>query len=144
MGRWGWGAALAGAAAVLAGAGWEGASPPGALRGGSFETDCELRTADRAATPAAACLACHDGSVGTGVSFQMRAMNRPGFDHPVDVDYARAALRDRRLLPPALLPPDVVLVNGRVACTTCHDGGGTERGHTVRGREDLCRSCHQM
>jgi predicted CXXCH cytochrome family protein len=128
---------------VLVGAGFRPSGPR--VRAEELGGTCALAGADRARTPAASCMACHDGSAAQGISFQMRsATGAVVLDHPVDVDYASAALRDRRLVSPAMLPRELVLVGGRVACTTCHDGASRERAHTVRVRADLCTSCHRM
>ncbi len=129
-------------AAVIAAIGWGTRNDP--LDGPVQLTVCELRFADRARTPTRACVACHDGSVGSEIGFEVRATHQANANHPVDVSYAEAAARDPRLAPESALPPDVILVEGRVACTTCHDGASTDRGHAVRGRPDLCTSCHRM
>lgn len=132
----------AGGAAVLA----AGLVLAGAASGGDVAVPtgvCELGRADRGRTPAVRCMGCHDGSAGPGVEFRMRA-GGPGFDHPVDVDYGSAALRDPRLVAGAQLPRELVLVDGRVACTTCHDGASTERAHVVRSKQELCITCHRM
>lgn len=142
MGRTAWVGAVCALGSILAGAGTGSAGGP--LRPEVELKVCELRNADRARTSTRSCIACHDGSVGPGAGFEMRAGNQPGLDHPVDVPYAEAAARDPRLAPASALPPDVILVNGRVACTTCHDGASTERGHAVRGQPELCTSCHRM
>ena len=124
------------AAAVLAG------GAPGARAPEIAAEVCELSHADRATTRAVRCMGCHDGSAAPGVAFRMRAGDTPGFDHPVDVDYASAAARDRRLRP----RPDagVVLVDGLISCTTCHDGRSREPFHVVVTRQELCISCHEM
>lgn len=108
------------------------------------ESVCELQGAARARTPSTACMACHDGAAGPGVSFVMRAGNQPGFDHPVEIDYAQASARDPRLVPPSGLPPELVLVQGRLACTTCHDGASSEPRRVAGRAMDLCTSCHRM
>jgi len=116
---------------------------PGALRAAAGApagpTVCLLARADRASTPSRVCAACHDGTVAaTGV---------PGLrgEHPVGVDYAAARARRRW----SLLDrpgPALVLVGGRVECTTCHDGASGERHHTAlpMARSALCLSCHGM
>jgi hypothetical protein len=145
MGR-GRAALFAAAAWALAGAGrWEvpAAHRPAEGEASPRETVCELGRADRARTPSAQCLACHDGAAATGVGFAPRASNLPGLDHPVEVDYEAARLRSPRLRPRAALPREIVLVNGRITCTTCHDGAAQTRAHTVP-QEQLCTSCHEL
>lgn len=130
--------AAAAAVALLGGAVVAGASTPGA-------SACELGAAAREATPSTACMACHDGAAGPGVSFQMSpAGGRPGFDHPVEIDYAAASARDHRLVPPGELPDELVLVGGKVACTTCHDGRSEEPGRVAGRLVALCTACHRM
>jgi hypothetical protein len=79
-----------------------------------------------------------------GIGFLTRASGRPGYDHPVEVDYESARLRDRRLRPSAFLPRALVLVNGRIGCTTCHDGAAATRGRVPSVPAGLCSSCHDM
>jgi hypothetical protein len=95
---------------------------------------CELGRADRARTPSSRCLACHDGAAAPGL----------GETHPVDVDYARASLRDpARFAPAAALPAEVTLVNGTVSCVSCHDAASPHRGRAVDPAR-LCLACHRM
>ena len=105
---------------------------------------CEMRLADRARADSRRCVACHDGSVARGVG--ARPHDAQG-DHPVDVDYGRAfARRPGALRSPGALPPSLPLVGGKVACTTCHDAGSSERGKpavTMRGSA-LCFACHAL
>jgi predicted CXXCH cytochrome family protein len=137
MGRRG-GVALLAAAWILAGAGrWE---VPAAHRASAGV--CELGGADRARTSSARCVACHDGTVGTSVMFRTRVSGLLGYDHPVEVDYERARLHDRQLRPRAFLPRELVLVNGRIACTTCHDGAAATPGRVAVAAAALCTSCH--
>lgn len=106
---------------------------------------CELpRVADRSRTPSQACLSCHDGSAGTRAGFF--GSGAPGFgaNHPVEVDYRAAAARAAdRYVPAARLPPLVPLVNGKVTCTTCHDGASPFAKHVI-DPERLCFACHRM
>jgi hypothetical protein len=104
-----------------------------AARGGDG-APCELARADRARTSSASCLACHDGAAGREL----------GPSHPVEVDYGSAAAREPdRYVPAALLRADVPLVDGKVSCTSCHDGASPHAKRAVDpGR--LCLACHQM
>ncbi len=112
-------------------------------RGFANEGTCELSRVDRASTPSYVCMQCHDGSVGTAIPFQMSGDGK-GMSHPVNVDYARvAARRPKVYAPPADLPRDVPLVNGRVECTSCHDGSLSTRNHVV-DEIRLCYACHRL
>jgi predicted CXXCH cytochrome family protein len=74
-------------------------------------------------------------------------MRHTGGDHGQGVLYAaaqeRGALRLRR---PEALPAAVVLTNGRVTCTTCHDGASDAPHHLARAGTfaNVCVSCHDM
>ncbi len=139
------------AAADGAGSGWlwdPRAAPPATPREGQLTAagrasmgPCELDGASRARTPSIRCMACHDGSAGATVSFQMSADGR-GMSHPVEVDYGAAVARDpAHYHPQATLPREVPLVNGKVACTSCHDGASPDPTR-VAMVPHLCASCH--
>jgi predicted CXXCH cytochrome family protein len=115
-----------------------GSAPPA-------ESLCELQQADRARAGARGCLACHDGSIASG---QMARAHEGGSGaHPVDVDYHLShARRPDAFHAPAALPANLRLVDGKVTCTTCHDGSSSERGKpavTMRGSA-MCFSCHDV
>jgi hypothetical protein len=94
---------------------------------------CELGRSDRARTPSTRCLACHDGTAAAAL----------GPSHPVEVDYARAAMRDpRRYVPASALPREITLVNGNVSCASCHDAASPQRAHTAMA--GLCQACHRL
>jgi hypothetical protein len=64
--------------------------------------------------------------------------------HPVDVDYAAVVARQPdRYEPPSRLPREVPLVEGKVTCTSCHDGRSPDAKRVV-ALESLCTSCHRM
>lgn len=127
-----WGAALA-AAALAASAGARAAD-------GSA---CELSRVDRRTTTSRTCVACHDGSAGPAVAFQMAPDGR-GMSHPVEIDYRwSAAARPGQYEAAATLPPEVPLVGGRVECTTCHDGASGDPKRVVAVR-NLCTVCHRL
>jgi hypothetical protein len=95
---------------------------------------CELARSDRTRTPSSRCLGCHDGSAGSTL----------GPSHPVEVDYATASARSPgRYVPAALLPAEVTLVAGRVACVSCHAQASP---HPKRAVEPatLCTACHRL
>jgi predicted CXXCH cytochrome family protein len=128
-----WGAALA--AAALA------ASADARTQDGSGP--CELARADRTRATARDCMQCHDGSAGPGVGFQMSGDGH-GMGHPVDVDYPSfAAAHSDQYQQAARLPREVVLVRGRIQCTTCHDGASRDPKRVVEV-QDLCLACHKL
>jgi predicted CXXCH cytochrome family protein len=80
------------------------------------------------------------------VAFQMRTPRGASFgpSHPVEVDYSGARARaPERYVPETMLPPDVPLVDGKVACTSCHDGAATTRGKAIAPAR-LCFACHDL
>jgi len=72
---------------------------------------------------------------------------RPGTDrmsHPVSIDYDLAAgSHPGAYVPAAALPREIPLVNGRVECTTCHDGASATPKHVVDEMQ-LCTACHRL
>jgi predicted CXXCH cytochrome family protein len=86
-------------------------------------------------------MVCHDGGSAPAVEFSMRT---GGMSHPVTTDYAAVAQRDPgHYAPAASLPPEVPLVDGRIECTTCHDGRLSTRKWVV-DEARLCYACHRM
>lgn len=94
---------------------------------------CALAAVDRTTTPSSVCLACHDGSAGKAIGFDVHGA------HPLGRRYADAWLRGGFN---PLLPGDAVkLVNGEVACTSCHDGASSLRARVAA--RALCTGCHR-
>ncbi|MHB8876925.1 MAG: cytochrome c3 family protein [Myxococcaceae bacterium] len=103
---------------------------------------CGLSTADRTKASVESCTRCHDGSIPGSLAGMASS-------HPVDLDYAAAqAQRPGALMPASGLPPEVTLVEGKLTCTTCHDGRSTLRYHLsapVSPKPSrLCLSCHDF
>jgi predicted CXXCH cytochrome family protein len=139
------GRSLAAAAAALAIAAGARAGAPervGPERGApEWDAPCELARVDRGRTPSQRCIACHGD---TADATAPRGRPTTHQSHPVEVDYAGAAARHPDdFVRAARLPPHVPLVDGKVACTSCHDGASRRRGRTV-DLESLCTSCHRM
>jgi predicted CXXCH cytochrome family protein len=121
---------------------------PAGVHGVVRGTDpCQLASVDRRTTASARCLACHDGSAAPAVVRSTRVAAPLG-DHQVDADYAQARLRRgfARLRDPRELGPALPLVDGKVACTTCHAGDSRERAHVAlpMAGSALCFACHAM
>ena len=98
---------------------------------------CSLANAQRDQTASVSCLSCHDGSIGSNIGVGH------GY-HPVGTDYADAMYRRPAAVLRISPPPELVLVNGKVECTTCHDGGSREPSFTAlpMNRSALCFACH--
>jgi hypothetical protein len=104
---------------------------------------CELEHLDRTRTSALVCTSCHDGTIGPGVEFRM-GPDDGGMSHPVEVDYGAAyAKQPDKYVPPSELPENVLLVDGKVTCVSCHDPASTERNHVSRPAS-LCDACHRI
>jgi hypothetical protein len=100
------------------------ARPLRATKVARVELQCALRAAGSAALASSACLACHGGTAGVS----------PGCDHPVQVRYlsARGYATGRLRAEGEVERRGVVLVAGRVECTSCHDGGSPWADHVAQ------------
>lgn len=132
LGMW-----LVGVAAALAGepvAGVEAVAP--ASREAVASSLCALPSVERAKAKSAECMTCHDGS--NPAAFEVRHE----VSHRMDFDYAelRAASQDPDLVP----APPLVLPEGKVTCTTCHDAKPALKGWLALPNKELCLSCHRM
>jgi predicted CXXCH cytochrome family protein len=104
----------------------------------SAEIVCELPVVQRALTTTTTCYGCHDGTV---ASSTLHGTN----DHPVDVVYEE--VRETKAQYAMRLPPALVLVRGRVTCTTCHEyrGDASYPHWTAMSMvgSALCLACHE-
>lgn len=72
------------------------------------------------------CLGCHNGSAATHINARSAGTVAPthGFqtlDHPVGMLYEQSMRKDPRSYRPAVsLHPNIQLVDGKVACVSCH------------------------
>jgi predicted CXXCH cytochrome family protein len=102
------------------------------------DTVCELPVVQRDVTPTAKCYGCHDGTIAPA------SLHGSG-DHPVDVSYEGA--REVRPQYAMRLPSALVLVGGRVTCTTCHEyRGDASYPHWTAmsmAGSALCLACHE-
>lgn len=98
------------------------------------------------------CLVCHEGSVGPAAEVQIGSRSDrqalsydgPGFSHPIGIDYAKAAARDRQLRPLDDLSPLISLYEGKVGCASCHNQFSHEGDMLVFSNRSsaLCLECH--
>ena len=94
------------------------------------------------------CLSCHDGI--NAKSFNIRYKNnshsgsidmqsvRGG--HPIGMHYGSYAYANRELRGLYEIDPNMVLVDGKVGCLTCHNPLNPEKNHLIS--KNLCMSCH--
>ena len=116
------------------------------------------------------CLGCHNGSTAKNVNVRYSWNGAPshGFsmdnDHPVGMVYEESVRnKPRGYWPASIMNPDIRLVDGRVACITCHKVKNetaalnetlssaqpakpqctvTKELTTGHSRDELCLSCH--
>lgn len=117
---------------------------PSMVWSGGDGTLCELPKVDRELAHSRTCLACHDGSIATAV--HQLGPDSASSSHPVEVDYRRAAAQtSRRLTPVNQLSTRLVLADGMVTCTTCHDPKSNRADHLAMPMEGsaMCLACHK-
>ena len=96
------------------------------------------------------CLGCHDGvtasevriSVSEGGVIQHSASSA----HPIGTDYAEYSNFDTSVEPISSLPPEILLVDGKMGCPSCHVPYDTVHGALVITQQGskLCFTCHRM
>lgn len=93
----------------------------------------------------ARCVDCHEDELslpGEPRIMAFTATNGTGMtNHPIGSTYRQADLA-RDLRPPATLPAQVLLPDGRVSCLSCHRGYSFEHGALIESERGLCRQCH--
>lgn len=96
------------------------------------------------------CLGCHDGvtasevkiAVGPGGAVQSSSSS----SHPIGTDYVAFSNIDTSVPPINELPPEILLVDGKVGCPTCHVPYDAVHGALVipQAGSKLCFTCHRM
>ena len=108
-----------------------------------FELDriCLLRWVARDKASSFRCMQCHDGTLAAAVSHKITV--KAESSHPIEVGYATALSR-QVVRPVGQLPKAIVLVDGKVTCTSCHDGRSREPARVAMSmkRSGLCFACH--
>lgn len=96
-----------------------------------------------------ACALCHEEEVSFPGDHQISSLDpvnaSRSANHPVGMDYARAS-RGKGYRSPATLDPDILLVDGKVSCLSCHRAYTRQHGALVAAGDDrtFCMSCHDM
>lgn len=97
------------------------------------------------------CVSCHDGASAVVIGMNLRndpfrtAHRSPsGTDHPIGMDYQSYVSANGRNYKQVFGRGNMVFVNGKVGCLTCHDPLNPERGHLVMSdrQSALCLTCH--
>ena len=99
-----------------------------------------------------ACLDCHDDSPGSrkttlGEGVWKHATEGIGLSHPIGMDYYRATINHKDLVPERDLDKKLRLFDGKMGCCTCHDPYAPGDGRslvigTKESYQDLCFACH--
>jgi len=98
------------------------------------------------------CLSCHDGTLSTAAGTQVRGLSwehnkNIGLSHPIGVDYESVYMnKSGEYVSPELLDPRIILVNGKIACETCHNHYSNIKKHLVMDnfKSRLCLACHNL
>ena len=94
------------------------------------------------------CISCHDGINASYHGFRFKSDNQTvssaatiSGGHPIGSHYGAAAYSRPGLKAFDQLHEDIVLVDGRVGCLSCHNPLNPEGKHLVQA-EDICFACH--
>ncbi len=98
------------------------------------------------------CIACHDGMSAKSYHLQVKNSPRPGNmdmgsvsgSHPIGMEYANYSYSNRVFKNIGTLPEQMIFVDGKVGCITCHNPLNPEKNHLVMDNTGsrLCFSCH--
>jgi hypothetical protein len=96
------------------------------------------------------CIACHERK-GEHASSDLNDRNHPGMSaisatHAIGTDYISANATRANLRKAYELPPGMTLVNGRIACITCHNLLNPQRFSLAvdTTKTSLCFACHVL
>lgn len=97
------------------------------------------------------CIACHDGFLAKEARYRISGGHQKqstNFDtvlgaHPVGMDYDQYRW-NKHYVPTESFPTDMVLMDGKVTCVTCHNLLGNYKKYLVvdSDKSELCLSCH--
>lgn len=97
------------------------------------------------------CLACHDGTIAKPVTFRIsdgtlhreKSIETIKGAHPIGMDYEKFRM-SAEYAPVEILPAQMVLINGKVGCITCHNMLGNNKKYLVVDIDsnNLCFTCH--
>lgn len=99
------------------------------------------------------CVGCHQDAI--SVKEPLQVCHQGNCDHPVGVSYASFSSRNRGLIPPEGLVPEIKLVDGKMSCLSCHTPYTAEHEERAASSQPdpllsvdntgsrLCTSCHR-
>ena len=98
------------------------------------------------------CISCHDGTSAPSHDTLLKNSNSNDADasrmslnnHPIGMHYGNASYMNNQLRSISSLNPNMLFVDGKVGCLSCHNPLNPERNHLVTSNEysNLCLSCH--
>lgn len=98
------------------------------------------------------CINCHDGTVARAVDFRFEKVESQGItslvtltaSHPIGVNYAKLSCSNK-FNDWRSLPPEIVLMDGKLGCASCHNLLGNNRLYLSvdMERSGLCFTCHR-
>lgn len=98
------------------------------------------------------CINCHDGTVARAVDFRFEKTESLGVtslitlvaSHPIGVDLTKFSC-DNKFNHWKSLPPEIVLMDGKVGCASCHNLLGVNYLYLAVDMEksNLCFTCHR-
>lgn len=98
------------------------------------------------------CISCHDGTSAPSHETLFKNTNQSDGDaaqrvlssHPIGMHYGNASYINNQLRSVNSLNPNMLFVDGKVGCLSCHNPLNPERNHLVTSNEhsNLCFSCH--
>jgi predicted CXXCH cytochrome family protein len=112
-----------------------------------------LENGDNLDSFSAGCLSCHDGKTASNVRPNLKnspdkksVMLMISGKHPIGMDYQKYSVNQHNLKSLDEMSKELVLVEGRVSCITCHDPLNSGQNHQTitRSGVDLCSACHNV
>jgi len=98
------------------------------------------------------CITCHDGTLASSIHYKVssrgqgegRSMGSINGSHPVGSNYTRFTSK-REYVPSYNLPRNMILMNGKISCITCHDMLSRSQAYLVvdMAGSNLCFACHR-
>ncbi|WP_243370725.1 cytochrome c3 family protein [Geotalea sp. SG265] len=96
------------------------------------------------------CMSCHDGTTSPAHDISFKKAADSGMfsgsltSHPIGTHYGSASYVNSELRRLEQLDPNMILIDGRVGCLTCHNPFNKKVPHLVVSNEgsNLCLTCH--